>query len=114
MAGRLTTHALDTVLGRGASGLAVRLVRVQPDPSALTEVTLNAEGRAVVLEEEIPAGVYQLEFAVAAYHRATGTPIADPPFLDTVVVRFTLAATMGHCHVPLLFSPYAYSTYLGT
>lgn len=113
MAGRVTTHALDTALGCGAAGMTATLERVSPEPAAYPPVTLDAGGRATLLAEGLGKGVYALTFDVAAYHRAVGAPVSDPPFLDLVTIRFGVAEPDGHYHVPLLISPYGYSTYRG-
>jgi 5-hydroxyisourate hydrolase len=105
----LTTHALDTVTGGGAAGLRVEL---RQGDYTLADVTLDAGGRGR-LSEGLQPGRYTLVFHVAAYHRAKGVVLADPPFLDEVVVSFGAAEAGGHYHVPLVFSPYAYSTYRG-
>lgn len=114
MAGRLTTHALDTVAGRGAAGLTVRLERVSPSRELVSTAGLDANGRAVLLDGPLVPGVYQLEFGVGAYHRAQGLSLAEPAFLDAVVVRFGVADAGAHYHVPLVFSPHSYSTYRGS
>lgn len=114
MAGRLTTHALDTVAGRGAAGLTVRLERLTPSREVVATVELDDNGRAVLLDGALVPGTYQLEFAVAAYHRAQGMALAEPAFFDAVVVRFGVADGETHYHVPLVFSPHAYNTYRGT
>jgi 5-hydroxyisourate hydrolase len=113
MAGKVTTHALDTALGGGAGGLTATLARLSPEPEAYPPVRLDAGGRATLLSEGLIKGVYALTFAVAAYHRAVGAPVTDPPFLDEVVIRFGVAEPDSHYHVPLLLSPYGYSTYRG-
>ena len=111
MAGQLTTHVLDTVSGLGAAGLRVQLRR--PEPAAeLADIVLDARGRGVLFEALEP-GVYELIFHAAAYHRAQGLALSDPPFLDEVAVRFGVAEGAGHWHVPLLLSPFSYSTYRG-
>lgn len=111
--GRLTTHALDTARGCGAAGLAVELSRISPSPAALGRVTLDEGGRGVLIAEGLQAGVYELAFRVADYHRALGLDLPDPPFLDVVPIRFGVADPGAHYHVPLLISPYGYSTYRG-
>jgi 5-hydroxyisourate hydrolase len=113
MAGKVTTHALDTALGRGAGGMTATLERLSPDAFAYPPVALDPGGRATLLTEGLVRGVYALTFDVAAYHRAVGAPVSDPPFLDLVTVRFGVAEPDGHYHVPLLVSPYGYSTYRG-
>jgi 5-hydroxyisourate hydrolase len=114
MAGRLTTHALDTVAGRGAAGLTVRLERLTPGRERMTTMRLDENGRAVLLDGALVPGVYELEFAVGEYHRARGIALAEPAFFDAVVVRFGVADGEAHYHVPLVFSPHSYSTYRGT
>ncbi len=111
MAGRLTTHALDTVRGCGCAGLRVD-VRA-PDGAVLAEVVLDGGGRATLLDEDLVVGVYELTFQAADYHRATGVVLSDPPFLDLVTIRFGVADAQAHHHVPLVLTPYSYSTYRG-
>jgi hydroxyisourate hydrolase len=101
---RLTTHVLDTVRGRPAAGVAVELREAD---AVVTEVVTDADGRAVVLEE-LRAGTYELRFEIGAYFDQ------DPPFLDVVPVRFTVADPSSHHHVPLLCSPWSYTTYRGS
>jgi hydroxyisourate hydrolase len=101
---RLTTHVLDTVRGRPAAGVRIEL----RDPEdVVAEVETDADGRAVVLEE-LRAGTFELRFAIGAYFAQ------DPPFLDVVPVRFTVADPASHHHVPLLCSPWSYTTYRGS
>jgi hydroxyisourate hydrolase len=101
---RLTTHVLDTVRGRPAAGVAVELREAD---AVVAEVVTDADGRAVVLEELRP-GTYELRFAIGAYFDQ------DPPFLDIVPVRFTVTDPSTHHHVPLLCSPWSYTTYRGS
>lgn len=116
--GRLTTHVLDTHGGRPAAGLRVELFRDEGTTLApLADITTNADGRAdaPLLEgAALAAGRYELRFHVGAYFAARGVPLPDPPFLDVVPVRFGVADPAGHYHVPLLVSPWAYSTYRGS
>jgi 5-hydroxyisourate hydrolase len=117
--GRLTTHVLDTMHGRPAAGVGVRLRRVGagPDDPPLWEGRTNADGRTdgPLLEgDALVAGRYELAFDVAAYFAAAGAELPDPPFLDVVPVRFAIADPAAHHHVPLLVSPWAYSTYRGS
>ena len=115
MAGRLTTHVLDTSAGRPAAGLALTLKRIG-EPSALAERVTNADGRVDGAILEGPAfrtGIYELTFHVGDYFRRAGIDLPEPAFLDIVPIRFGLAEE-GHYHVPLLVSPYAYSTYRGS
>ncbi|MBD8682899.1 hydroxyisourate hydrolase [Pseudomonas sp. CFBP 13719] len=116
--GRLTTHVLDTAHGCPGNAIQVRLYRVEGEQLQLlaTAVT-NADGRCDVplLEgEHYRSGVYQLHFAGGDYYRARGTPMAAPAFLDEIVLRFGIDASQAHYHVPLLLSPYSYSTYRGS
>ena len=111
MFGRLTTHALDLVLGHGAGGLKV-WVRRLPDQE-FGEVELDDGGRAVLLEgERFEPGLYELHFRVGDYHRSRGLVDGDA-FLEDVPIRFRVADADVHCHIPLLISLYGYSTYRG-
>ena len=111
MAGRLTTHVLDLVLGHGAGGLKV-WVRRLPDEE-FGEVELDAGGRAELLTgERFEPGLYELQFRVGVYHRARQLVEGDC-FLEEVPVRFRVADASVHCHIPLLISLYGYSTYRG-
>ena len=114
--GRLTTHVLDTSSGRPASGLKIELFRYGNDDPVLT-VTTNSDGRVVgpLLEGgALSTGAYELRFHIADYFRAGGTDLPDPPFLDIVPIRFGISDADAHYHVPLLISPYGYSTYRGS
>ncbi len=117
--GRLTTHVLDTAAGRPARGLAVDLYRVEANGARrhLKRVATNADGRIDAPLLEGPAlerGVYELVFAAGDYLRASGVGLPEPAFLDLVPVRFGIADPQGHYHVPLLVSPFGYSTYRGS
>jgi 5-hydroxyisourate hydrolase len=108
----LSTHVLDTMHGRPAAGMKVTLSG--PDGEIARGVT-NADGRCPGLAQgSLAPGRYTLSFAVAEYFRGLGVDLADPPFLDDVAVDFGVAAEHGHYHVPLLVSPFAYSTYRGS
>ena len=108
----LTTHVLDTMHGRPADGMAVVLSGPNGE---IARGTTNKDGRcADLLQEALAPGRYALRFAVADYFRGAGVDLPDPPFLDDVAVEFGIAADGGHYHVPLLVSPYAYSTYRGS
>ncbi|MDB5451705.1 MAG: pucM [Caulobacteraceae bacterium] len=111
MAGRLTTHALDTVRGTGCAGLRVELRGA--DGATLADATLDAGGRATLSQDGLPKGVYELVFHAADYHRTAGETLSDPPFLDLVTLRFGVADPQAHHHVPLILTPYGYSTYRG-
>ena len=116
--GKLTTHVLDTANGCPAAGMAVRLYRFDAEgPKWLRSLVLNADGRAdgPVLEgAAFTAGRYRLVFEVAAYFRARGATLPEPAFLDEVPLDFGIADPDSHYHVPLLASPWAYSTYRGS
>ena len=108
----LSTHVLDTMHGRPAAGLNVVLIGPAGE---IARGTTNADGRCPELAQAgLAPGQYALRFSVAAYFRAQGVGLPDPPFLDEVTVDFGIAADGGHYHVPLLVSPYAYSTYRGS
>jgi 2-oxo-4-hydroxy-4-carboxy-5-ureidoimidazoline decarboxylase len=116
--GRLTTHVLDTHAGRPAAGMRVELYQL--DGSAvtlLTSMVTNTDGRGdrPLLEgASLRAGVYELHFYLGAYFTARGLDLPHPPFLDLVPIRFAIADPAAHYHVPLLASPWAYSTYRGS
>ena len=112
MAGKLTTHALDTEAGRGAGGLRVALFSVGQAVIPLGEIVLDARGRGL-LSEALEAGVYELVFHAAAYHRAQGAALSEPPFLDRIAIRIGVAEADADYHVPLLLTRYSYSTYRG-
>lgn len=109
----LSTHILDTAHGRPARGVPVRLTRAG---ALLFEGLTNEDGRCPGLFDDVKLvkGRYRLEFAVADYFRALGVELPDPPFLDRVSVDFGVADEGGHYHVPLLVSPFGYSTYRGS
>ncbi len=114
--GRLTTHVLDIEAGIPASGMRVELHRGSPPVPVASAIT-GSDGRCAkpMLEGEAFArGEYALSFHVAAYFRARGAILADPPFLDVVGIRFGIADAAAHYHVPLLVSQWSYSTYRGS
>jgi 5-hydroxyisourate hydrolase len=117
---KLTTHVLDTAHGCPAAGMRCRLYRIDAAGAAtlLRALTLDADGRAqgplLAPEEETAAGRFRLVFEVAAYFRGRGARLQEPPFLDEVPIDFGLAAGTEHYHVPLLASPWSYSTYRGS
>ena len=115
--GRLTTHVLDTSLGKPGAGIAVELYRLGTQRQRLASVTTNADGRCdkPLLEgAALVAGTYELLFRAGDYFTRQGITLPDPKFLDEVVIRFGIADAGAHYHVPLLISPYAYSTYRGS
>jgi 5-hydroxyisourate hydrolase len=116
--GRLTTHVLDTSLGCPGSGIDVKLYRVEGDQlTLLSSAITNADGRCdkpLLDGDTYATGVYQLHFLAGAYYRQQGVALAAQPFLDEVVLRVGIDAGQSHYHVPLLLSPYSYSTYRGS
>ncbi len=116
--GKLTTHVLDTMNGCPAAGMRVALYRLNAGEATLVRrLELNSDGRAdaPLLEGDgFHPGTYRLTFEVAAYFRARGVDLPEPPFLDLVPLDFGLADAGQHYHVPLLASPWAYSTYRGS
>ena len=116
MAGRLTTHVLDTAAGRPAAGLKIILTRLDGGPQVIAETVTNADGRCdkPLLEgAAFSTGQYEITFHVGDYFRRAGGKLPDPPFLDVVPLRFGVSED-AHYHVPLLVSPFAYSTYRGS
>lgn len=108
----LSTHVLDTMHGRPAAGLEVALAGPEGE---IARGATNADGRVPDLfPGPLAPGRYALRFMVADYFRRAGVSLPDPPFLDVVTVEFGLAEGGGHYHVPLLVSPWAYSTYRGS
>jgi 5-hydroxyisourate hydrolase len=122
MPGLLTTHVLDTARGRPAAGMRLELFRLDHpaayERSLLKETHTNADGRTdapLLAEDELSPGTYELVFEVGAYfagHPEAGS--ARPSFLDFVPIRFGVADPAAHYHVPLLASPWSYSTYRGS
>jgi 5-hydroxyisourate hydrolase len=114
--GKLTTHVLDTAAGIPARDLRIERFAADAE-SALAAVRTDADGRApsALLEgASLRAGRYELRFHVAEYFRARGVSLPETPFLDVVVIRFGIADAARHYHVPLLVSPWSYSTYRGS
>ena len=116
--GYLTTHVLDTARGMPAAGLGIVLYRVtDAGRDQITSAVTNADGRTdspILPKGQMQVGTYELVFHAGDYLRATGQAGADPLFLDIVPIRFGLADADAHYHVPLLLSPYGYSTYRGS
>ena len=114
--GRLTTHILDTAHGGPAQNVDIRLFLIGSSRELVVSATTNEDGRTryPLLEDELMAtGTYELEFDIGDYFRARGVELADPAFLDTVVIRFSVDGDEDY-HVPLLASPWSYSTYRGS
>lgn len=119
MVGKLTTHVLDTANGCPAGGLVIELWRYFPQGTEtnLAQVVTNSDGRTdrPLLEGDcVEAGTYELRFAVGDYFRSRSSQLPEPMFLDIVPIRFGIADPSSHYHVPLLCSPWSYSTYRGS
>lgn len=117
--GRLSTHVLDIQAGRPAAGVAIELLRIGKDGAASPVKTTrtNADGRTdapLLAGDELTTGVYELRFHAGDYFRGAGQTLPEPAFVDVVPIRFGIADAAGHYHVPLLVSPWAYSTYRGS
>jgi 5-hydroxyisourate hydrolase len=116
--GYLTTHVLDTSTGKPAAGVAITLYKVAgADREKLAEAVTNADGRTdapILGREAFAPGRYELVFEAGRYFDAQGVPSEDPRFLDIVPIRFGISQADSHYHVPLLLSPFGYSTYRGS
>ncbi len=115
--GRLTTHVLDTANGRPANGIKIELYALGAERQKLCEAVTNADGRVdhPLLEgDAFVAGQYELVFHAGPYFASHGQGDVRPMFLNDVVIRFGISAPDEHYHVPLLLSPYGYSTYRGS
>ncbi len=115
--GRLTTHVLDTASGKPAASLKIELYTLDGGAILLKTIHTNSDGRAdgPLLEgATFMQGHYELRFHAGDYLRASGTSLANPAFLDVIPIRFGIADAGAHYHVPLLLSPYGYSTYRGS
>jgi len=116
--GYLTTHVLDTARGCPAAGLKIALYRVTGNGHRkLVEMVTNADGRTdapILPVEAFETGSYELVFFAGEYLRASGLAAEEPLFLDQVPIRFGMSDAEAHYHVPLLLSPYGYSTYRGS
>lgn len=117
-AGRLTTHVLDTALGKPAAGLTIDLFWLEDGQRQwITTVKTNGDGRVdapLVEGVGFMAGTYELAFHAGDYLRKSGAELPDPAFLDVIPLRFGVADPSSHYHVPLLLSAYGYSTYRGS
>lgn len=120
MRGQLTTHVLDTAQGRPAAGMAIELWRLGSENGgrALVKSTkTNADGRTgapLLASGALEVGTYELVFMVGNYFAKQGIPTPEPPFLDQVPIRFGISDPNAHYHIPLLTSPWSYSTYRGS
>jgi 5-hydroxyisourate hydrolase len=119
LGGRLTTHVLDTANGRPAAGIAIELWRIEQGErrTQVKQVRTNSDGRVdgpLLADDEMLAGEYELVFFVGDYFAAQGAASGEVPFLGRVPVRFGIADPEAHYHVPLLVSPWSYTTYRGS
>jgi 2-oxo-4-hydroxy-4-carboxy-5-ureidoimidazoline decarboxylase len=117
--GHLSTHVLDTQAGRPATGVTIELLELSAngEPRMIARATTNRDGRTdepLIAGRPLPIGRYELRFHVADYFAGAGARQDEPPFLDVVPVRFAVAEPEGHYHVPLLVTPWSYSTYRGS
>jgi 2-oxo-4-hydroxy-4-carboxy-5-ureidoimidazoline decarboxylase len=117
--GRLSTHVLDTHSGRPAAGIAVELVELSElgQSRVVTRAVTNADGRTdqpLIHGRPVPIGRYELTFGVGDYFVGRQVAVSDPPFLDSIPLRFSVSDPEGHLHVPLLVTPWSYATYRGS
>ena len=115
--GRLTTHVLDTSSGKPAAGLKIELWSFAAKPELIKTVNTNRDGRvdgAILEGDSFKTGTYELRFHAGAYLRTSGVKLDEPAFLDVIPIRFGIANSSQHYHVPLLLSPFGYSTYRGS
>ena len=116
--GRLSTHVLDTVHGKPAGGVRIELFALEGEARRrVAEATTNPDGRTdgpLLAGAELRTGAYELLFHIGDYFRRKGLAVPNPAFLDVVPIRFGIAEPDGHYHVPLLASPWSYSTYRGS
>ena len=117
--GRLSTHVLDTHGGCPASGVAIELFEVASSgvPHLISRTITNADGRTdrpLIAEQPIPIAQYELRFGIGEYFARQAAPVADPPFLGVVPIRFAVAEPEAHYHVPIIVTPWSYSTYRGS
>ncbi|MDN5787268.1 hydroxyisourate hydrolase [Pseudorhodobacter sp.] len=117
-AGKLTTHVLDTARGKPAAGVKITLYRVSVGANTkIVETTTNDDGRTdapMLIGADLTVGNYELVFSAGDYLRASGQASGDVLFLDDIPIRFGVPDAGAHYHVPLLISPFAYSTYRGS
>ena len=115
--GRLSTHILDTAQGKPGAGINIELYRIRDgQPDFVKQMQSNSDGRTdtpVLQGDEFQPGIWELVFHTGEYFTRSGMDLPDPPFIDRVAIRFGIAADQ-HYHVPLLVSPWSYSTYRGS
>src|ERR1700712_2447587 len=117
--GRLSTHVLDTHSGKPAAGIPVELVELSAlgESRIITRTLTNHDGRTdqpLIGGRPVPIGNYELRFKVARYFASRDVPLSNPPFLDSIPLRFSVSEPEGHLHVPLLVTPWSYATYRGS
>lgn len=115
--GKLTTHVLDTANGVPGTGMKVTLYRIDSSRLEIASITTNQDGRSdrpLLEAEAFTPGVYELEFAAGEYFQSRGDRLPQPSFVGDVVLRFGISDSSQHYHVPLLVSPWSYSTYRGS
>jgi len=117
--GRLSTHVLDTHSGKPAAGISIELTELSDlgQSRVVARATTNSDGRTdqpLIGGRPVPIGRYELKFSVGDYFAGRGVPILDPPFLDQIPLRFAVSEPEGHLHVPLLVTPWSYTTYRGS
>lgn len=117
--GKLTTHILDTAHGCPAAGVHIHLYRCAADGtrSLIKTAITNHDGRCdqpLLVDTELEIGIWELEFQMGNYFWSKTGTLTDPPFLDVIPLRFGIADPHAHYHVPLLASPWSYSTYRGS
>lgn len=114
--GRLTTHVLDTAQGKPGAGIRIDLYRAEAERRLIKTVFTNDDGRTdqpLLEDSALEAATWELVFSVGSYFARSGIPTDNPPFLDQITLRFATAKD-AHYHVPLLVSPWSYSTYRGS
>ncbi len=118
MAGKLSTHVLDTTIGKPGAGVAIDLYAVHKGVrSKLKSTTSNADGRTdepLLIGDAVQVGIYELDFHAGDYFRARGEKLPVPAFVDVVTLRFGIADANANYHVPLVCTPWSYSTYRGS
>lgn len=117
--GRLSTHVLDTHSGKPAAGIPVELIEICAlgTNRVIARTVTNADGRTdqpLIHGRPLPIGQYELSFRTGPYFASKQVPLSDPPFLDSIPIRFAIAEPEGHLHVPLLVTPWSYGTYRGS